>query len=240
MHKSRSEAVATIEELRRNVDNYGRVEVVVCPPFTALPAVSEALKWSTIRLGAQNVHWEDQGAYTGEISVSMLTGCGCQYVILGHSERRLYFHETDGYVNLKLKRVLTTPLIPILCVGETLQQRESDRVEDIVLGQLEQGVSGLTAEALSRIIIAYEPVWAIGTGMTATPEVAEEVHAMIRDWLADVYSQELSEQIRILYGGSVKADNIQELMAQLNIDGALVGGASLDAETFSRIIKYES
>lgn len=238
MHRTRRETEELAASLHRELDGYEDVEVVVCPPFTSLVVAAEALKGSSIRLGAQNVHWDDEGAYTGEVSTRMLEDCGCEFVILGHSERRQHFKETDEQVNLKLRRALKSSLIPILCVGETLQERARERVEDVVLGQLEQAVDKLTAESLSRIIVAYEPVWAIGTGETATPETAEEVHFMIREWLAEVFSQELSERLRILYGGSVKPDNISGLMAQPNIDGALVGGASLDADSFAGIVRF--
>ena len=238
MHRTRRETEELAASLHRELDGYEDVEVVVCPPFTSLDVAADALKGSSIRLGAQNVHWDDEGAYTGEVSTRMLEDCGCEFVILGHSERRQNFKETDEQVNLKLRRALKSSLIPILCVGETLQERARERVEDVVLGQLEQAVDKLTAESLSRIIVAYEPVWAIGTGETATPETAEEVHFMIREWLAEVVSKELSERLRILYGGSVKPDNISSLMAQPNIDGALVGGASLDADSFAGIVRF--
>lgn len=240
MFKTRAEAVESVRELRRRLDPVSEVDVVVCPPFTALPAVQEALAGSSIRLGAQNVHWEEEGAFTGEISPRMLLDCGCSYVILGHSERRYHFHESDEMIRLKIRKVLASPLVPILCVGETLKERQADRVEDIVLGQIEGALDGLTAETLSRIIVAYEPVWAIGTGETATPELAQEVHFMIRDWFQVVYSSELSQNIRILYGGSVKPDNVADLMAQPDIDGTLVGGASLQAESFARIVKFNA
>jgi triosephosphate isomerase (TIM) len=238
MHKTQSEVVSTIQGLRQKVDGYQAVEVVVCPTFTSLAAAAKALEGSTVKLGAQNVHWEPEGAYTGEISLSMLLDCGCQFVILGHSERRHIFDEDDGMISRKLSATLGTALTPILCVGETLDERDADRVEDVVLGQMRRGLDALTEDEVSRIIVAYEPVWAIGIGRTATPEVAEEVHAMIRGWLRDTYSEKLSEQVRILYGGSVKPGNIAELMAQPDIDGALVGGASLKAESFAQIVKY--
>jgi triosephosphate isomerase (TIM) len=239
MFKTRSEAQSMVLELRQLAQGSEEVEVVVCPPFTALPAVSQVLEGTKIRLGAQNVHWEDEGAFTGEISAGMLLDCACKYVIIGHSERRQYFHETDEVINRKLKKVLGTELRPILCVGEMLEEREAGRVEEVVLGQLEGDLAGLTAESVSRIIIAYEPVWAIGTGRTATPEIAQEVHSMIRRWLAGRYGEELAAGIRILYGGSVKPDNTADLMAQADIDGALVGGASLTAGSFAKIVKFK-
>ncbi len=238
MYKTRSETVATLRALRGEVDGEQRSEVVVCPPFTSLAAAAEVLAGSTIALGAQNCAWEDEGAFTGEVSPGMLLDCGCRYVILGHSERRQYFAESDEMIARKLAKVLSTPLTPILCVGETLEEREAGRVSEVVLGQLRRDLADLTEERVSRIIIAYEPVWAIGTGRTATPETAEEVHGMIRRWLSQTYSPDLAEGLRILYGGSVKPGNIAELMAQPDIDGALVGGASLDAASFARIVKY--
>jgi triosephosphate isomerase len=201
--------------------------------------VNGLLQNSTICLGAQDVYWEEEGAYTGQISVAMLLDAGCDYVILGHSERRQYFNETDETVNRKLRKVLESRLTPIVCVGETLEEREAGRVEEVVLRQMKRALQGLAQDDVSRIVIAYEPVWAIGTGRTATPEVAEEVHAMIRQWLKEAFSEELSSQLRILYGGSVKPGNVQELMAQPDLDGALVGGASLDAQTFAKIVKYQ-
>jgi triosephosphate isomerase (TIM) len=238
MFKTNPEAEAMVKELRTLVDSTPEVEVVVCPPTTALSAVAAALQGSGIGVGAQDVFWEDQGAFTGQVSVSMLESCGTRYVIIGHSERRQYFGETDETVNRKLKKVLASSLTPIMCVGELLSEREAGRVEEVVLGQMERGLAGLTADQISRIIVAYEPVWAIGTGRTATPEIAEEVHSMIRKWLKDKYSSQLAETVRILYGGSVKPDNASELMAQPDIDGALVGGASLDAKSFAKIVKF--
>jgi len=239
MFKTQSEAVELVKALQAEVEGYDEVEVVICPAFTSLAKVNQLLQGSTIQLGAQDVYWEDEGAYTGQISVSMLQDCGCRYVIIGHSERRQYFNETDESVNRKLKKILETSLIPILCIGETLEEREAERVADVVLGQLKHAVEGLTENDVSRIIVAYEPVWAIGTGRTATPEVAEEVHHMIRQWLAKTFSEGLSSDIPILYGGSVKPGNVVELMAQPDLDGALVGGASLDAQTFAKIVKYK-
>jgi triosephosphate isomerase len=214
------------------------VEVVVCPPFTALGAVSQALEGSRIAVGAQNLHWENQGAFTGEVSASMLLSCGCRYVIIGHSERRQFFGETDETVNRRVNKALSTPLVPIVCIGEMLAEREAGRVEEVVLGQLERGLAGLTPDQISRIIIAYEPVWAIGTGKTATPQIAEDVHAMIRRRLAESFSPQVADTVRVLYGGSVKPENISELMARPDIDGVLVGGASLDAGSFAKIVRF--
>ncbi len=238
MFKTRGEACETARRLLELAGNVEDVEIVVFPPFTALDAVHQVVAGTNIGLGAQSVHWEAQGAYTSEIGVPMLIDCGCQYVLIGHSETREYLGETDGRVNRRLARVLKSELIPIVCVGESLQQREAGRVSQVVLGQLEKGLDGLTAERLFHIIIAYEPIWAIGTGRTATPEIAQEVHSMIREWLRDRYSAELPAQIRILYGGSVNPGNVAELMAQDDVDGALVGGASLEAESFAKLVRF--
>ena len=238
MFKLQQEAADTITSLRAEVDNIEGVEVVVCPTYTSLAASAGALKGSTVKLGAQNVHFEEQGAYTGEVTTEMLIDTGCAYVIIGHSERRQYFGETDEFIGRKLTKILSTELTPILCCGESLEEREAGEVEKVVLGQLKKAMAGLTEEKLSRIIIAYEPIWAIGTGKTATPEMAEEVHAMIRNWLKEAYSETLAETVRVLYGGSVKPGNISDLMSQPDIDGALVGGASLDAASFAQIVKF--
>jgi len=238
MFKTNAEAEAMVKELRTLVDSTDQVEVVVCPPFTALSTVAAALKGSRIAVGAQDVYWEDKGAFTGEVSVHMLWSSGCRYCIIGHSERRQFFHETDETVNKKLNKLLGSELIPIMCVGELLAEREAGRVEEVVLGQMERGLAGLTGEQISRIIVAYEPVWAIGTGKTATPQIAEDVHSMIRKWLAGHASTQVAETVRILYGGSVKPDNASDLMGQPDIDGALVGGASLEAKSFAKIVKF--
>ena len=239
MHKLPGETRDLIEGLRSQLDGYETVEVVVCPPFTSLGAAADALEGSTIALGAQNVHWESEGAYTGEISAEMLLDVGCKYAIIGHSERRELFGEVDRHVKRRLRRVLETSLVPIVCVGETLDERNRGRMEDVVLGELEQAVEGLSQQSLRRLVIAYEPVWAIGTGETATPETAQEVHQMIREWLKEVFSEEIGEHVPILYGGSVKPANAAALMAEKDIDGALVGGASLTADSFTRIVKYQ-
>ncbi len=239
MYQTATAAVALVERLRALLEKTDEVEVVVCPPFTALPAVARALEGSWIGVGAQNMHWEKEGAYTGEISPAMLTDIGCRYVILGHSERRQYFGETDLQVNRKLRAALGYGLTPILCVGETLVEREDGRTFQVVEGQLHGGLSGVPAQAAEGITVAYEPVWAIGTGRTATPEQAEEVHTFIRKRLAELWGEAGATAIRILYGGSVKPDNIDELMAEPEIDGALVGGASLRADDFARIIQFQ-
>ena len=236
MYKTPSESREMVQELVALIGEDPEVEVLVCPSFTGLAAVGEVVSGTPVQLGAQNVHWEDQGAFTGEISAGMLLEYGCRYVIIGHSERRQYFEESDETINRKLRQVVGTELLPILCVGESLEQREAGRVQEVITGQLEQGLAGLSEAQISNLVLAYEPVWAIGTGRTATPEIAEQVHASIRDWLANHYSGELSSRLRILYGGSVKPENTAQLMAQENLDGALVGGASLEAQSFARIV----
>jgi len=213
------------------------VEVVVCPPFTALAPVAEALKGSSIALGAQNMHWEKQGAYTGEISPLMLREIGCKYVILGHSERRQYFGETDDSVNKKVKAALAHGLIPIICVGETLDQRAAGLTEQVVATQTTGALEGLTPGQVAGLVIAYEPVWAIGTGKTASEEDAQQVNRCIRTVIADQYGAAAAEAVRIQYGGSVKPGNARALMAQPDIDGALVGGASLQVDDFIGIIE---
>ena len=240
MFKTRDEAQATVRELVGLVGNTRNVDIVVCPPFTALSAVEEILAGSVVQLGAQNVHWQDEGAFTGEVSVSMLADYGCRYVIIGHSERRQYFQESDEVIQGKLERVFTTELVPILCIGESLEAREADRVQEVIPSQLERALRELTDPQASRIIIAYEPVWAIGTGRTATPELAEKVHFLIRDWLYDHCSTGVADQVRILYGGSVSPENAGQLIEQENIDGFLVGGASLDSQSFAKIVQQSA
>ncbi len=237
MFKTRREARDTVEQLQELLGPSLSVDVVVCPPFSALSAVEEVIRESEIQLAAQNVHWEEDGAFTGEVSTAMLSDCGCRYVILGHSERRQFFHESDAIIHRKIGKVLTTELTPILCVGESLEEREAERADEVIHGQLEADLGELTAAEASRIIVAYEPIWAIGTRKTATPQMAQEVHGMIRHWLGERYSDQVASGIRILYGGSVKPDNAGKLMAQEDIDGALVGGASLDAHSFATIVK---
>ena len=237
MFKTRGEAQSMVQQLQELLGASPSVDVVVCPPFSALSAVGEVIRETDIQLAAQNVHWEEEGAFTGEVSTSMLLDCGCRYVILGHSERRQFFHESDVIIHRKIKKVLTTELTPILCVGESLEEREAERVDEVILGQLEADLGELTATEASRIIVAYEPIWAIGTGKTATPEMAQEVHGLIRRWFEERYSASVAVGVRVLYGGSVKPDNARELMAQKDIDGALVGGASLDAQSFATIVQ---
>ncbi len=239
MYQTTGQAVALVERLRALLAEIAGVDVVVCPPFTAMQAVAEALKGSQIGLGAQNMHWEGEGAFTGEVSPVMLTDLGCRYVILGHSERRQHFGETDLNVNRKVRAALQHHLAPILCVGETLREREEGRTFPVVEGQLRGGLSDIPPQAGEGIVVAYEPVWAIGTGHTATPEQAATVHAFIRKQLGELWGETAGRGVRILYGGSVKPDNIDALMAAPEIDGALVGGASLKADAFARIVYFE-
>ena len=237
LNKTVSEAVALISELKELVNKTDSVEVVVAPTFTALDAVSNSIKDSNIQLAAQDVYWEDSGAYTGEVSAPMLKDVGCNYVIIGHSERRQYFGETNETVNQKVKAALSHNLKPIVCVGEQLEERETGQTESIIKDHITGGTTGLTNDTILSCVIAYEPVWAIGTGKTATPEQAQEVHHFIRNLLSDNFSNEVASQVRIQYGGSVKPENAAELMAQSDVDGALVGGASLQAESFAQIVK---
>ena len=239
MHGARAEAVALASELAKAVGRVGGREVLVAPPFTAIEAVAAAIAGTDIRLGAQNLHWEKKGAFTGEISGDMLREAGCTHVIIGHSERRQLFGETNETVNKRLHAALAVGLTPIVCVGETLQEREADATVQVVTRQVVAGLAGIAAADLARSIVAYEPVWAIGTGKTATPGQAQEVHRTIRDQLVAIADPVTAEAVRILYGGSVKPDNIDSLMAEPDIDGALVGGASLVPEQFIRIVRFE-
>ena len=236
MNKTIGEAVSTIKELRNLVKGITDKEIVICPPFTALSNLSAELKVSNISLGAQNMYQELKGAFTGEISPLMLKEVGCKYVIIGHSERRQLFKETNELVNQKIKLALEHDLKPILCIGETSEQREKNVTKNVIGDQLKNGLKGV--EDLKDVVIAYEPIWAIGTGQTATPKQAENVHAFIRETISKIYDEKIANEIRILYGGSVKSENITSLMERDNIDGALVGGASLDALQFSRIVRY--
>lgn len=239
MNNTVGEALDLVRNLKASLNGMEGVEVAIAPPFTALFPVAQALKGSTIRLAGQNLFWEAKGAFTGEISPPMLKEVGCEYVIIGHSERRQYFGERDETVNRKIKAALQYGLKPIFCIGETLEEREKGATFQVVERQLEGGLSGLEEKVCGEIVIAYEPVWAIGTGKTATPEQAEEVHRFIREKLEKLYSKSLSMRVRIQYGGSVTPENIKGLMAQADIDGALVGGASLKAESFSRIVRFK-
>lgn len=238
MYKTVPEAVRLVKQLRVMLDDVEDVEVAVCPPFTALYAVEEALRGSGIKLGAQDVFWENEGAYTSQIAPPMLADLGVDYVIIGHSERRQYFGETDVTVNKKVKAALANNLGVIMCVGETLAQRQADETENVVRIQVEQGLVGVEAPP-EKLVIAYEPVWAIGTGHNATADDAEAVISLIRRTLGVMFGRDQADAIRIQYGGSVKPNNIQEFMARETIDGALVGGASLDASSFAQIVKYK-
>ena len=223
--------------LKQKLSDIKQVKVILCPPFTALASVNEATLGSNILLGAQNMHWEKEGAYTGEISPKMLLTIGCKYVIIGHSERRNYFFETNESVNLKVKSALGFGLIPILCVGEKLEEREANKTEQVVEDHIKGAFEDLTADLVKKCVIAYEPVWAIGTGKTATPDQANEVHLFIRELLSSMFGKECAEKVNILYGGSVKPENSKELLKMSDIDGALVGGASLDADSFEKIVR---
>jgi len=240
MYKNVNEAIEFVNEVKRSVYDVENIEIVVCPPFTNLSDVGEMLIESNIDFGAQNCYWEAEGAFTGEISVGMLKSVGCKYVIIGHSERRKYFGETDETVNKRIKAAIDGGLIPIFCVGETLEEREAGKTLDVVKTQVTGGLKGFDEAYISSLVIAYEPVWAIGTGKTATPDQAQEVHAMIRELLKDMYSESLSNSMRILYGGSVKPDNIEDLMREEDIDGGLIGGASVKTDSFVDIIKKTS
>lgn len=238
MHKTVQESVDFARGLLEAIGGVVGVEIAVAPPFTALFPVAEVLKGGPIRLAAQNLFWEDTGAYTGEVSGPMLAAAGCSLVIIGHSERRQYFGETDETVNRRLFAALAAGLDPIFCIGETLEQRQAGQTFEVVANQIDGGLANVGDNQIGYVVIAYEPVWAIGTGLTATPEQAEEVHHLIRKTLADRYGEGLAQTTRILYGGSVKPDNIRDLMACENIDGALVGGASLEVESFSAIVRF--
>jgi triosephosphate isomerase len=228
-------AQAIVDEANNEIAD-GKCTVAVCPPFVYLPSVSNVLSASSVGLGAQNVYFESKGAFTGEISVSMLKDVGCTYVLCGHSERRHVLNESDDMINKKVHAALSGGLLPILCVGELLQEREAAQTEAVITSQLKNGLADIDAAKMAAITIAYEPVWAIGTGLTATPQQAQEVHAFIRHWLTEMYSAELAQDIRIQYGGSVKPDNAEELMTQEDVDGLLVGGASLKAKDFLGIL----
>jgi triosephosphate isomerase len=237
MYKDLTETSDLIKGLLARIPPAGfKAKVVVCPPFTSLGLAAGLLQGSPIRLGAQNMSKHDEGAYTGEISWKMLKSAGCEFVILGHSERRQYFGETDELINEKTRKALANGLRPIICVGETLEQRKQGTTSTVVTNQVRGVLKNLTVEEMTRIVIAYEPVWAIGTGMTATPQQAQEVHRIIRSLVGELYSPAVAEGLVIQYGGSVKPDNAAELLSQNDIDGALVGGACLKAESFISII----
>jgi triosephosphate isomerase len=238
MHKTNAEAVETAGRLVELVADTSEVDIMIAPVFTAIDPVSKVVKDSRVGLGAQNLYWEKEGAFTGEISADMLVSAGCQYVIIGHSERRQYFGETDETVNKKIDAAIAANLIPVFCVGESETERESGNTFSVLDKQGKDGLKEKFVEDLGSLVIAYEPVWAIGTGKTATSDQAQAAHKYIRSLIDGVFGSTLADAVRILYGGSVKPANVTELMAMPDIDGALVGGASLDAESFSQIVKF--
>ena len=236
MNKDLHKSQKLVSEIINGLGKDNKADVIVCPPFTSLSEVSTLLKGTQIKLGAQNMYYEESGAYTGEVSADMLKSVGCEYVILGHSERRVIFNEADELINKKIKAALAKGLKPIFCIGELLEQRENGETMQVVSRQVENGLEGISAEQMKNVIIAYEPVWAIGTGKTATPQQAQEVHSFIRELVAKKFSASVAENIIIQYGGSVKPENAGELLSQKDIDGALVGGACLKADSFLGII----
>ena len=238
MYKTRAETREFFERFKPLIGAVEHCEILVAPPFTSLATASEAARGTRIIIAAQNAYWEREGPFTGEVSVRMIMDSGCRAVILGHSERRRCFGETDASVNRKLRAALATNLQPLVCVGETIEEREAGETENVLDRQFRGSLSGLTSDEFSRILLAYEPVWAIGTGRTATPEIAAGSHALLRRFAKDSYGAENASAVRILYGGSVRPDNISALMAQEEIDGALVGAASLDAASFASIVNY--
>ncbi|HWC97855.1 MAG TPA: triose-phosphate isomerase [Candidatus Sulfopaludibacter sp.] len=238
MYKTPAETQTFFEKFRPLVENSGHCEVVICPPFTNLAAAVDAVKGSNIHVGSQNIAWAKEGAFTGEISGPMLTAVGVSHAIIGHSERRQYFGETDETVLKRTQAALEFGLTPIVCVGERLEERESGNTETVLVGQFQKGIAGLTEQQFAKIIIAYEPVWAIGTGKTATPEIAADAHRVIRAQVREKFGKNAADAVRILYGGSVKPDNVKTLMAQPEIDGSLVGGAALDPSSFASIVNF--
>ena len=239
MNKTTAEARDLAARLAPLVAGAKDRDIVLAPTFASLQTVAEAIKGTNMALAAQNMHWEDKGAFTGEVSAEMLLDLGCKYVIIGHSERRQYFGETDETVNKKVKQALKKGLLAILCVGETLAEREAGKLNEVISRQVTGGLKDISAGEMAKIVIAYEPVWAIGTGKTATPEQANEVHALIRQKVNALYSAEVAEGLRIQYGGSVTPENVSQLMAKPDIDGALVGGASLKPESFAALVNFK-
>lgn len=239
MHNTISEALELVRGIKGKVEDVTDVEIIVSPVYTALASVAAELEGSNINVASQNVFWEEKGAFTGEIAPNMITDAGCSHAIIGHSERRQYFGETDETVNKRVKAALAAGLIPILCVGETLEEREAEKTIQVVETQIKGGLKDISKEDTAKIIIAYEPVWAIGTGKTATPEQAEDVHKNIRSIVADIADDAIASGMRILYGGSVKPENVDDLMKQPDIDGALVGGAALKADSFARLVNFK-
>jgi triosephosphate isomerase len=238
MYKTPDQTRDFLRDFLPLVSGQERDEIVVCPPDIDLAAALEAAKGSNVAIGGQNVHWKPEGAFTGETSAAMLLALGVTHVIIGHSERRQYFGETDDTVNLRLKAALEAGLTPICCVGEVLEEREAGLTDDVLRRQCVRAFHAVSARKAARLVVAYEPVWAIGTGKTATPELAADAHAVIRREVTEIFGEDFAAKLRILYGGSVKPDNASSLMAQEEIDGALVGGASLDAKSFAAIVKY--
>jgi triosephosphate isomerase len=241
MNLDLDEAVSLVNTIADSISDLPGVDVLVAPPFTTISAVKKAIGHAKILLGAQNMHWEMSGAFTGEISGRMLREIGCTHIILGHSERRMLFSETNEMIDLKMKSAVVLGLIPILCIGETIEQREAGQTFEVIEDQLAASLKNfrVNKDMPATTVLAYEPVWAIGTGLTATPEQAQEIHYFIRKWIENNFNAELAQQIRILYGGSVKPDNVKDLMAEADIDGALVGGASLKADSFVQLIRFQ-
>ena len=239
MFKTCEEATDTAARLVKLVSGTSGCDIMIAPAFTALFSVSGILRGSPIALGAQTLHWEKEGAFTGEVSADMLKSCGCTHVIIGHSERRQYFGETDETVNRRIKCALSNHIVPVFCIGETEKERDDEKTMNVLDKQVKAGLKGLGSESLSNLVIAYEPVWAIGTGKTATSAQVQDVHCFLRSLMGDLFGNELAKSTRIIYGGSVKPSNISELMSLEDVDGALVGGASLVAETFNEIIRYQ-
>ncbi len=237
MNKTASESQALAEDIKRELGECRDVEVVLCPPFTSLQTVADVVGETAIKFGAQNMHWESSGAYTGEVSAFMLRSLYCHFVILGHSERRSYFGETDAVINKKTKAAIAASLTPIVCVGETIDERQADKHMAVVRTQVQGSLADIAAADLKKIVVAYEPVWAIGTGLTATPEQAQEMHAFIRSVLTEMSNEEVAQSIRIQYGGSMKPSNAAELLAKPDIDGGLIGGASLEARSFVELVR---
>jgi triosephosphate isomerase (TIM) len=236
MNKTLDESIELAQAIKDKAADVQNVDVVLCPPFTNLSSVVDVVKGTTIGVGAQNLHWEQKGAYTGEVSADMLKSVGCQYVIIGHSERRQFFDESDENVNKKIKAALAAGLLPIVCVGESLKEREADKTNEVVETQIKGAFKDISSSDVENLILAYEPVWAIGTGKVATPQQAQEVHEFIRSLFKAIYSEQIAEKIRIQYGGSMKPGNAAELLANPDVDGGLIGGASLDADSFMGII----
>lgn len=239
LNKTPNETIVFLEEIKPLVAGVEDIEIVVCPTFTSINVATYLTKKTNIKIGAQNLFWEKSGAYTGEVSGDMIKELGAEYVIVGHSERRQYFGETDESVNKKIFAAFAAGMLPIVCIGETLQEREAGKVDEVITRQVQVGLNGLDAAKHNKLVVAYEPVWAIGTGKNATPEQANEVHQLIRKLLKEKFGKAFADAVRIQYGGSVKPDNIKNLMSQSDIDGALVGGASLKVQDFVKIIKYK-